>query len=646
MQSADAESFRRAFFGMVSGEHAISKAQVEVLTRMLQQFRWHYSYEVKLGAVIAQGKDIMTTLKLTDAIIRAGANEKSFARGQELYRNGAISDAAIQGNVMTGHCEGMQSPFYKVRAELDASGVRAASCDCEYNFGGYCKHIVALLLTYAHEPEQFVIREDMAKRLAELSREQLLALLMELLDEVPDLSDWLEAALPGPAASRPRKAVAPKRKKKIDAEVYRRRVRGIMHSLDHMRMSEAYWHVGGLTDELRGVEKTAMEFLDAGDAETAFRILMTLLEESHNGFDYIDDSNGELGGYLNDMGKTLAEVVLSLDLDEDQREDILSDIDEIHDKLSNYGVDGLKVAIAAAQYGWGELPPEAQGQRVEEDDEDRWYRPKPLSQILTDAKLNVLERRGRTDEYLALCLESGEHLRYALKLVSLKRVAEAVKYALKHLAKAGDALKLAQALRESRHQDESLKVGERGLKLGASKASLGEWLGPIEEAQGRTAQALEAWEAAFHDLPSLATWKTLKRLAGSRWKRMKPELMASLEKGYNHQALAEVLIEEQEWDAAIKVADKQTHDYRLVAAVADALIAPRPDWVIRASVKQADELIAKTQSKYYSHAANWLRRAKAAYAQLGRTGDWQKYLSKLKEQYKRRPALMAKLNGL
>jgi hypothetical protein len=42
-------------------------------------------------------------------------------------------------------------------------------------------------------------------------------------------------------------------------------------------------------------------------------------------------------------------------------------------------------------------------------------------QVLTRAKLNVLERRGRTDEYLALCLSASEHLRYALKLLSLGR---------------------------------------------------------------------------------------------------------------------------------------------------------------------------------------------------------------------------------
>jgi len=495
-----------------------------------------------------------------------------------------------------------------------------------------------------------------------VSREQLLALLTELLNDVPDLSDWLEAALPEPAASRPRKAAAPKRKKKIDTEVYRRRVRGIMHSLDHMQASEAYWQVSGLTEQLGDVEKTAMDFLDAGDAETALRILMTMLEESHDCFEYVDDSDGYLGDYLNGLGATLAEVILSLDLDGEWREELLSDLEKIDHNLSGYGVDGMEVAVVVAKIGWGEGPSEAQGRSVEEDDDEEWdedddeesfapggyqsWESESLSQVLTRAKLNVLERQERTDEYLEMCLKSGEPLRYSIKLVALDRTPEAVKYALKNLADSDDALKLAQALRGSGHLDESLKVGEHGLKLSGSKAALGAWLGPIEEAQGRASQALEAWQVAFHSSPSLAVWKTTKRLAGSRWKRLKPELMASLEKGYNHQALAEVLIEEQEWDAAIKVAEEETYDYRLIAIVADALIAHRPEWVIRASVKQADGLITKTQSKYYTYAADWLRRAKAAYAQMGQTGEWRKYLAKLKEQYKRRPALMSYLKGL
>jgi hypothetical protein len=86
----------------------------------------------------------MAAPKLTEAVIRAGANEKSFQRGRELYRSGAISNASIQGQSLSGECEGNESPFYKVRVELDGGGIRTAMCTCPYDFGGYCKHIVAL----------------------------------------------------------------------------------------------------------------------------------------------------------------------------------------------------------------------------------------------------------------------------------------------------------------------------------------------------------------------------------------------------------------------------------------------------------------------------------------------------------------------
>lgn len=618
----------------------------------------------------------MKPSKIADATIRAGASEQVFARGQELFRSGAVSHTAIQSNVLSGRCEGIESPFYIVRAELVEGGVRSDSCSCPYDFGGYCKHVVALLLTYTRDPERFAVRQETTELLADLSREQLLALLTKLLNEHPDLSDLVEATLAAPSVSGRRKGAAKKRKK-VDVDVYRRRVRGIMHSLDHMRASEAYWHVGGLAGELGGVEKSAREFLDAGEPETALRILLTLVEESHDGFDYIDDSNGELGDFLNGVGETLAEVVLSLDLDEAERRDVISDINDLHGKLSDYGVEGLSVAMMAAKHGWDETPEQPRRVVVEDKDEEHeewdeddefdeerddedddefegggigWYDPlgssEDSTQILTRAKLNVLERQGRTDEYLALCLRTGAHLRYALKLLELDRLPEAVAHTRKQLNDASEALTFAQALRDAGHLDEAIRVGERGLQLGGHKATLGAWLAPFEETQGRTKQALEAWLAAFRETPSLAVWQTLKRLAGSRWNKMKPEVMAALEKSYDKQPLAEVLLDEQQWDAAIKVADKHAQDYRVVATVADALIAHRPEWVIKASIKQAEILIAPTKSNLYPHAADWLRRAKAAYAKAGRTPEWQKYLLQLKEQYRRRPALMAQLKNL
>jgi hypothetical protein len=366
--------------------------------------------------------------------------------------------------------------------------------------------------------------------LSDLSREQLLALLTKLVGEQPDLYEMIEETLAAPSVSG-RGQASPSKRGEVDVEVYRRRVSGIMHGLDHMRASEAYWHLGGLADELRGVERTAREFLDAGDAQVALRILLTLLEESSDGFEYLGDSNGELGDFLHCLGATLAEVILSLDLNEDEREDLLSDLTDLHGQLSEYGVEGLSAALLAAHHGWEELPDEAgrdeaRGGYEDEDEEDveaddEWYAsgwaPEDPVQVLTRAKLNVLERQGRTDDYLALCLSAGEHLRYALKLLSLDRASEAVTHALKRLTDAGEALTLAQRLRDSGHLDEAIRAGERGLRLKGRKAALGRWLGTIEEAQGRTGQALEAWLAAFHEAPSLDLWRTLKRLAGRRW---------------------------------------------------------------------------------------------------------------------------------
>jgi uncharacterized Zn finger protein len=228
----------------------------------------------------------------------------------------------------------------------------------------------------------------------------------------------------------------------------------------------------------------------------------------------------------------------------------------------------------------------------------------------------------------------------------LGRVPEAVSHAVKRLDDAGEALTLAQQLRGSGHMDEAIRVGERGLLLKGRKATLGQWLGSIEEAQGRTGQALEAWLAAFREAPSLDLWLTLKRLAGRRWAKLKPKATSSLEKFYDKRPLAEVLVEEREWDAVICLADRHDQEHDVAATVADALITRRPEWVIRASAKHAESLIAPTKSSLYPAAADWLRRAKAAYAHSGRTDEWQQYLQQLKEQYRRRPALMAQLKSL
>ncbi len=219
----------------------------------------------------------MALPKITESMIRAGAEPESFRRGEEYYRDGAISNAAIQGSSLSCECAGTYAPYYRVQVDLDEAGIAGASCTCLYEDVGYCKHIVALLLAYVHHPKSFAARKAPAELLADLDHDDLTAILTTLIQEQPELYDRIEALISVPSKK------SRKKRKKVDIEVYRRRILGIVHSLDGMRMSEAYWHVGDLANQLREVQESALKFLDAGDAETALEILLVLLEEVQPG---------------------------------------------------------------------------------------------------------------------------------------------------------------------------------------------------------------------------------------------------------------------------------------------------------------------------------------------------------------------------
>lgn len=607
----------------------------------------------------------MSLPKITESMIRAGASPESFRRGEEYHREGAISNTTIQGTVLSGECAGTYAPYYRVQVELDEAGIADASCTCLYEYGGYCKHIVALLLAYMRHPKSFTVRKAPEELLADLDHNDLTAILTKLIQEQPDLYDRIKAMTSAPLKSKKQ------RKKKVDIEVYRRHILGIVHSLDGMRMSEAYWHVGGLANQLREVQDSAMKFLEAGDAESALEILLALLEEASRGIEYIDDSDGELGGFVGDLGTPLAEAVLSMELSQVERDRLVRRLEKLIDYAGDYGMEGnLDIAVQAAKYGWGDIPEKMNPlqrttHQVAEDDElDDWDNDEDWDEEdefelrelgfpvvsglddLTEAKLNVLDRQGRTEEYLALCKKEKRHLRYTLKLCDLKQTEDAVKYAKKHLTTAEETLEVSRRFRESRLVAEAIEIGEYGLKLNGSKASLGEWLGPVEEAQGRTKQALTAWLAAFGEHPSLETYKTIKRLAGSGWKRLRPEVMANLRKSYDKQVLAEVHLLEEEWDDAIKVAEGRDIWYSIAETVADGVISHRPEWVVQISLKHSERLMSEPKSKNYPIAAAWLKRAKQAYKLLGKTDEWQKYLRETKEKYKRRPALQNQLARL
>src|SRR5262245_24170730 len=114
---------------------------------------------------------------ITEKAIRALANAKSFARGQEYYREGAVSDVIRRGTRVTAEVDG--SELYEVTILLDDESVADAECTCPYDWGGYCKHIIAVLLKLAHGPDDVAERALPSELIQGLDREDLANLLLK-----------------------------------------------------------------------------------------------------------------------------------------------------------------------------------------------------------------------------------------------------------------------------------------------------------------------------------------------------------------------------------------------------------------------------------------------------------------------------------
>ncbi len=581
---------------------------------------------------------------LTEKQIRERANDQSFQKGQAYYKSGAIYNPARQtspgGVTLTAQCEGSSAPSYRLHVELDGGGVRSASCTCPYDWGGDCKHIVALLLMYIHQPDEFVEQESVNELLAGLEKDALIALILRLVERDPDLYDVLELAIPAAkiAAQPTASGAAKKRQTQVSEETYRRQINRI---LKHAYRGDYYddWNEPGYIGDLQEVLETGIKFLDAGDAEGALIILRVLLEELTEDYDGEMDYNGDLACVIQDIGMPLAEAILSVELDASTREELQGTMQKIHDNLDEMieAEDELELILAALEYGWDELPDEET--EWEEYEEEYWM----VLDQLKQARLNVMARQGDDEAFLRLAKKSDAK-RYTLKLIELGRLDEAVK-ASEKLENTSDAFTVAQKLREVGRLNDAIALAEKGLEMGGYYLNqLALWLAPLEESQGRTDMALLAYRTAYDESPSIEIYRNIKRLSGENWANLRPALIQKV--ANNNAVLVDIHLNEKEWDAAIKVAEQDRWSFQLLEKVAEAVIPHRPDWVIRISLKQSDQLISQTQSKLYPIAARWLERAKKAYHLKGQDAEWQAYIDNLRTTYARRPALQREIKEL
>jgi len=582
---------------------------------------------------------------LTEATVRELARSTSYDRGQSYYERGTVSDVVRRGETLRADVKGSQYQPYTVTIEFDDTGVARTDCSCPYDHGGICKHRVAVLLTSIRDSDRVSTRQPISELITDTNPETLQNLLVELIDRRPEVTDWVETRL-----TTPDNETDTNSSMSVNLDSIRRQVNHALPKPGQKGHSDAYAEAERMADELDALVEQARMAIEAEDGETALDVLAAITDElaDNRWAGLLPHDIPSVYEALRDLNETFVEAILIAELTQRERDDWEDRLTEWDEQFRHFmGESTFRAAADAAAQGWDD---DRVQQAIEGDlgegefweDETLWY-----AEDIVTARLNVLERQDRTEEYFNLAGAAAQTQAYAKVLVQEGRSEEAVDYAIERLSTPGGVLELAKTLRAHDQTQAALRVAQHGLTIdGHRKDTLAEWLRDRAASAGDRELALQAAVTAFEASPSLSAYHATEEIADDNWESVRLDLLEFLRtqnpRGHTAGRSAEVFLHEGQYDEAIELADS-TRQTSVIEPVVEAVIEERPQWVITTCKSQAEPIIENGQHDSYATAVRWLRRAGKAARAADELDEWRDYVETMRDdhypKYKLRPML-------
>ena len=125
--------------------------------------------------------------------IRAKVTEQSYDRGVNYYHASAVESATMRGDQLFATVQGSEWDPYHVIVTFTGDDF-TASCTCPYDWGGYCKHVVAVFMTIDDDdpPIPIATKTPVAELVDGLDALALRVLVQRLVDACPALADTVD----------------------------------------------------------------------------------------------------------------------------------------------------------------------------------------------------------------------------------------------------------------------------------------------------------------------------------------------------------------------------------------------------------------------------------------------------------------------
>ncbi len=582
-------------------------------------------------------------VKLTIQQVRQRATNKSFERGDDYYRDDAIFDMVLRGNQIEGYCQGSEITPYHVKAVFNEHGVESTSCTCLYEYGGDCKHIVALLLTYVNNPEAFAQRPSIKQELANRSKEQLIALIELMVERYPDLQDILDRPIPNAASSG----------KPVSTETFRKQLR---KALKRYNDYDDY-HKSDAADTITSIAQAARAFSKSGDWHSASAIYKAVCEECiANGEDFSNhDYDGDLSLALDEVLAELAKCAEHF-ADDNERQIIFKRMLDVTlwDSIDRGGTDlGADVPDHILRYVKPQDIPairehlqaaQKRGQRT------HYYDPfDSFADFLADLDLldniepDTILQRLRDEQRYELLFD---------KLISFKRMDEAVKVVEEYLLHSFQQMHGLETLAEIGRDNDAVRLAQASLNKQYSENTVF-WLLERYRVREEHDAYFQLQLLRMEHSPDPRYYKELKEAALKlgNWEITRPTVLQQIKKAQRFDVLTRIYLLDEEWDAAweslnYNATTKSTWQWQptvLDIEVAIASTKARPEKAIPVLIKHVRQQINQRTRNNYQQAAVYLTLVRDAYRQIGGDQTWNTLISGIREEFRKLPALQDEL---
>jgi uncharacterized Zn finger protein len=574
--------------------------------------------------------------------IRARASDQSFSRGNTLYDSDSISQTVRRGDEIEARCRGSYPEPYRVWAKLNGSEI-TTSCTCEYDWGGDCKHIIAMLLTYLHEPARFEERQTLQDALLSRSKEDLVDIIMLMVTRYPDLQDIVDQPTPNEIVS----GVVP-----LDTLSFRQELRDAFTSYDdyYDYQSDPMMH------KIAQVSSVADRLAERGDWLNAAAVYRTILEEFADiDESYYHDEDGELGMSI-DMAVSALDSCLKQSIvinnDNERRAvfDALLGVFIWDINFGGIGIGGEAPEIILKNVQREDIP---SIRKLTEDSRDQRLRRQygDWAAEIYNSFLMDLDMLDEVDPEIILERLRAQEMYHLLvsKLCEMNRVDEAITIIRENMDGSYERRRALSLLVEHGHDTKVQQVAEEIL---ASEYSyeLAEWLLSRYKASGNK-EALLRWQTRqMQERPSIQIYAELKTTAQTlnQWDTLRPQIIRNVKATENYELLTQIYLHDEEWtlawDTLSKVKRAAYYGHSLELDVANASRHALPGRAIPVFVKYARQYINNRGRGNYQQAASLLTKVQQAYDQLDEIETWETLIADLRTEFKKLPALKDELN--